>query len=82
VHGLSTASAGEDEDADEFFSSLGFEFVDARPGKAVDDHDGSDAFSDSKSHIDCHLFLLSGSMQQHEKALAIALLRMFRIALG
>lgn len=47
VHGSTTTVPDEDEDVDEFLSSLGFEFVDARQSKAA--HDDIDALTDGKS---------------------------------
>jgi hypothetical protein len=55
VQGSSAPSLSDDddEDVDEFLSSLGFEFVDARFNRPVENHDG-DALSNGKSRIDCY----------------------------
>jgi hypothetical protein len=50
VRGSSATSADDDEDVDEFLSSLGFEFVDARPANRHND-DGHNALLDGKSHL-------------------------------
>ena len=51
VQGSSSASLSDEdeEDVDEFLSSLGFEFVDARSNTPAGNHDGANALVDGKS---------------------------------
>jgi len=45
----SSATPADDEDMDEFFSSLGFEFIDARPSELGDGHDNGEPLTDGVS---------------------------------
>jgi len=57
VRGLSSAPLNdEEEEVDEFLSSLGFEFVDVCSNTPAGNHDGAHVLSDGKSNIDSFSF--------------------------